>query len=101
MSLPDYMRPGFVFMQPCRYCGKRIEWTRETGPPPDFFCSDGCRSASREATVKQLRESFMADLLRFLNEHEAKIEFEAYNDGSAGAEFTVAGAVVFTAVGSL
>lgn len=100
MSTPDFLQPGYVFCQPCRYCSARIEFTAGNAPA-DFFCSDKCREASNSARVKQIRETFEADLLKFLADHEAVIELQAYNDGSAGCEVKVAGEVVATFDGQI
>ncbi len=92
MNGSDYLQSGFVFCQPCRYgCGNRIEWTRELGQPADFFCSDHCRERARAGKVANLRRYTKEALIKFLADHEAVIEFEAYNDGTAGASLKVSG----------
>lgn len=87
---PDYMQPDFVFCQPCRYCGNRIEFTKDTRPL-DFFCSDACRNTAREYHVADLRKNFQARLERFLADNEAVLKFYADNSGGAYADMEVAG----------
>ena len=53
----DYMQPGFIFSQPCRWCGNCIRFTRETGPPKDLLSSDKCRQGMGYAELAMHRNN--------------------------------------------